>query len=52
MLAIDEDVKTVELRRFGRDVSLSSIPWDFLTFLDDLDESQNSLRIVREATED
>ena len=48
--SIDHDIHTVELKQIGRGLSLSSIPWDSLTFLDDLDESQNDLRVVREAT--
>ncbi|MGA9393320.1 MAG: hypothetical protein WBV69_23025 [Candidatus Sulfotelmatobacter sp.] len=28
------------------------IPWVTLTYIDELDESQNALRVVREATED
>jgi hypothetical protein len=37
------------LRKIGHDFSLSTIPWDYI---DELDESQNALRVVREATED
>ena len=28
------------------------VPWNVLTYRDELDESQNALRVVREATED
>jgi hypothetical protein len=43
--------QVVELKQIGQDFALSSIPWAALTFLDELDESQNALRVVREATE-
>jgi hypothetical protein len=46
---VDSYLGTVELRKIGHDFSLSTIPWDYI---DELDESQNALRVVREATED
>lgn len=49
--SVDSDLLTVELRMIGDDLRLISIPWGALTFLDELDESQNALRVVREATE-
>ena len=48
--SVDHDIHTVEVKQIGRGLSLRSIPWDSLTFLDELDASQNALRIVREAT--
>ena len=48
----DRDLETVELKQIGHDLALSTIPWAELTFLDELDESQNALRVVREATEE
>ncbi|MGA2019926.1 MAG: hypothetical protein ABSH02_04990 [Candidatus Sulfotelmatobacter sp.] len=44
--------QVVELKQIGQDLALGSIPWSALTFLDELDESQNALRVVIEATED
>ena len=34
------------------DLIEKGIPWRVLTFIDEMDESQNALRVVREATED
>jgi len=31
--------------------SRTLVPWDLLTYRDEVDSSQNALRIVREATE-
>ncbi|MGA7220817.1 MAG: hypothetical protein WBX38_21055 [Candidatus Sulfotelmatobacter sp.] len=50
--ATDRDLETAELKQIGHELALSTIPWAELTFLDELDESQNALRVVREATED
>jgi hypothetical protein len=33
------------------DLVEKGIPWATLTYIDELDESQNALRVVREATE-
>jgi len=49
--SIDSSLRTAELKLIGHDFALSSIPWGALTFLDELDSSQNALRIVRESTE-
>jgi hypothetical protein len=38
--SIDHDIHTVELRQIGRGLSLSSISWDSLTFLDEKDASK------------
>jgi hypothetical protein len=43
--------QVAELKQIGQELALSSIPWSALTFLDELDESQNALRVVRESTE-
>ena len=48
---IDSNNESAELRQIGQGLALSTIPWEQLTFLDELDESQNALRVVREATE-
>jgi hypothetical protein len=34
------------------DLVEKGIPWTTLTYLDELNQSQNALRVVREATED
>jgi hypothetical protein len=34
------------------DLIEKGIPWGVLTYIDELDESQNALRVVKEATED
>ena len=48
---VNGDLKSVVLQQIGHDLALDAIPWDSLTYLDELDESQNALRVVREATE-
>jgi hypothetical protein len=48
---VDSTMESAELKQIGHDLALSTIPWDELKFLDELDESQNALRVVREATE-
>jgi hypothetical protein len=50
--SVDIAIEDVEVKMIGRDFALDAIPWDALTYLDELDESQNALRVVREATED
>jgi hypothetical protein len=37
---VDASIKAAELRQIGRDLALSSIPWDSLTFLDGQAASQ------------
>jgi hypothetical protein len=49
---VDRELWTVELKMIGHDFALSTIPWGALTFLDELDSSQNALRIVKEATDE
>jgi len=50
---VDSERWTAELKLIGPvEFTLKDIPWGVLTFLDELDESQNAARIVREATED
>lgn len=50
--SIDSNTESAELKQIGHDLALSTIPWEDLIFLDELDESQNALRVVREATEE
>jgi hypothetical protein len=47
--AVDSTLRTAELKMIGHDFALSLIPWRALTFVDELDTSQNTLRIVRES---
>jgi hypothetical protein len=42
---LDKTLCTAELRQIGSTFALSTIPWGALTFLDELDESQNALRV-------
>jgi hypothetical protein len=49
--SVDSNTESAELKQIGHDLALSTIPWEELTVLDELDESQNAMRIVREATE-
>jgi len=49
--SINNSLRTAELKLIGHDFALSSIPWGALTFLEELDSSQNALRIVRESAE-
>jgi hypothetical protein len=49
---VDGALRAVDLRQIGYDFALATVPWNEVTFLDELDESQNALRVVREATED
>ena len=49
---VDGSLQVADLKQIGGDSHLATIPWGTLTFLDELDESQNALRVVREATED
>lgn len=48
--AVDGTLRTAELKMIGHDFALSLVPWRALTFVDELDTSQNALRIVREST--
>ncbi len=48
---IDVDGLTADMKQIGRDLTLGTVSWTELTFIDELDESQNALRVVREATE-
>jgi hypothetical protein len=49
---VDHRHQVVEIKQIGKELAFGSIRWGALTFLDELDESQNALRVVREATED
>jgi hypothetical protein len=49
--SVDSAIKNVLVRMIGHDFALDAIPWGALTYLDELDSSQNALRIVRESTE-
>jgi hypothetical protein len=48
--SVDSTIRNVLVTMIGHDFALDAIPWDALTYLDELDSSQNALRIVREAT--
>lgn len=53
--SVDRAAKTVDLQPLKAKKQVGAIetgiPWSTLTFLDELDSSQNALRIVRESTE-
>ena len=49
--SVNSGICAADLKQIGSDFALSTIPWRTLTFLDELDETQNALRIVRESTE-
>jgi hypothetical protein len=49
--SVDSLIENVLVKMIGRDFALDAIPWSALTHLDELDSSQNALRIVRESTE-
>jgi len=49
--SVDSGIKNVLVSMIGHDFALDAIPWGALTYLDELDSSQNALRIVRESTE-
>jgi hypothetical protein len=49
--SVDSAIHNVLVKMVGRNLALDAVAWDTLTFLDELDSSQNALRIVRESTE-
>jgi hypothetical protein len=49
--SVDSAIKNVLVSMIGHDFALDAIPWGALTYLGELDSSQNALRIVRESTE-
>jgi hypothetical protein len=50
---ISNSPKEVTLEKIGsQQKATRRVPWNSLTYRDELDESQNALRVVREATED
>jgi hypothetical protein len=53
---VDHAAKTVDIQPLKAGKTLNAVeknvPWTTLTYIDELDESQNALRVVREATED
>lgn len=53
--SVDHAAKTVDIQPLKAKKKLPAmekgVPWTTLTYLDELDESQNALRVVREATE-
>ena len=49
--SVDSVIENVLVKMIGHDFALDAIPWGALTYLDELDSSQNALRIVRESTE-
>lgn len=53
MSRVSHSEKLVDLGKIGsQQTATRRVPWDALTYRDELDESQNALRVVREATED
>ena len=44
--------QTAKVTKIGTQFPVLVVEWKDLSFLDELDESQNALRVVREATED
>jgi hypothetical protein len=44
--------QTAKVTKIGTQTPVLIVEWKDLSFLDELDESQNALRVVREATED
>ena len=44
--------QTAQVTKIGTQFPVLVVEWKDLSFLDELDESQNALRVVREATED
>lgn len=50
---VSRSEKQVNLGKIGsQQKATRRVPWNSLTYRDELDESQNALRVVREATED
>jgi hypothetical protein len=50
---INHNHKFVNLDKIGsQGKGVPSVPWSRLTYRDEEDESQNAVRVVREATED
>jgi hypothetical protein len=50
---VSHSEKQVNLEKIGsQQKATRRIPWNSLTYRDELDESQNALRVVREATEE
>ena len=45
--SVDSIIENVLVKMIGHDFALDAIPWRALTYLDELDSSQNALRIVR-----
>ena len=56
VITVDHAAKTVDIQPLKAGKRLNAVekgvPWTTLTYLDELDESQNALRVVREATEE
>jgi hypothetical protein len=44
--------QTAQVTKIGTQFPVLVVEWKDLDFLDELDESQNALRVVREATEE
>ena len=49
--SVNSMVEAADVKLIGKDLTLSAMPWDALTFLDEEDAIQAAARIVREATE-
>ena len=49
--SVDSIIENVLVKMIGHDFALDAIPWRALTYLDELDSSQNALRIVRKSKE-
>ena len=50
---VNHNTKLVNLEKIGsQGTGAHGVPWSLLSHRDELDESQNALRVVREATEE
>jgi hypothetical protein len=50
---VNHNRKIVNLEKIGsQGTGAHGVPWNLLSYRDELDESQNALRVVREAAED
>jgi hypothetical protein len=51
-LGVHAENQTAQVTKIGTQFPVLVVEWKDLDFLDELDESQNALRVVREATEE
>ncbi len=50
--AVHAENPTAKVTKIGTQFPVLIVEWKDLSFLDELDESQNALRVVREATQE